>query len=447
MEAMVVKMKKTMSVIVLLLLLTFVASATAADFKKNKIAVLDFQMQGKDYQGTDMGSIVAEWLITALVKEGRFDVVERRLLKKVLSEHQLAMSGVVDDQSISELGKILGVKIIISGAVLHFQNIIEANARIIDVSNGSIIAAESVKSASAEGLESLVVQMAQKIIKDFPLEGYIVRRKDDKVSIDLGKQAGVKVGMQFITYKEGNIIKHPKTGEVLDVEILETGKLTITRVRKNIANADITEEKDPGSIVYGQMVKSISKSVAPIGKYATPMTTGVYGELAEFDPLIAEIQQMREANNPQWKVNYKILFQRLKIVYARNPMSPEVFFYYAKATAAGNDIGKTNKYIAKAVYYNPKYLEAYEFQGDSNYNFGLLSPKKRHKKKTATIAQSAYESAAAISQDPDYKAMMYYKIAKVNMDLSGNIVLADQYKQKAMSIAPDSQAASLAGSL
>jgi len=43
--------------------------------------------------------------------------------------------------------------------------------------------------------------------------------------------------------------------------------------------------------------------------------------------------------------------------------------------------------------------------------------------------------------------MMYYKIAKVNMDLSGNITLADQFKQKAMSIAPDSEAASLAGSL
>jgi TolB-like protein len=445
---MVLNMKKTVNIIVLVLLLIFTVSTASADFKKSKIAVLDFQMQGKDYQNTDMGSIVAEWLITALVKEGRFDVVERRLLKKVLSEHQLAMSGVVDDKSISELGQILGVKIIISGAVLHFQNIIEANARIIDVSNGSIIAAESVKSASAEGLEELVVQMAKKIIKDFPLEGYIVKRSGDKVSIDLGRQAGVKVGMQFMAYKEGSVIKHPKTGEVLDVEILETGKLKITRVRENIASADISEEKNPGAIEYGQMVKSISHSTKPIGKYATPpVATGGYGELAEFDPLIAEIQQMREANNPQWKTNYKILFQKLKPVYARNPTSPEIFFYYAKGTAAGNDIGKVNKYIAKAVYYNPKYLEAYEFQGDTNYNFGLQTTKERHKRKVATIAQKAYESAAAISQDVDYKAMMYYKIAKVNMDLSGNIVLSDQYKQKAMSIAPDSEAANLAGRL
>jgi len=444
---MVMNMKKTVSIISLVLVFIFTASIAAADFKKNKIAVLDFQMQGKQYQENDMGAIVAEWLITALVKEGRFDVVERRLLQKILAEHQLAMSGVVDDKSISELGQILGVKIIISGAVLHFHNIIEANARIIDVSNGSIIAAESVKSTSAAGLEDLVIQMAKKIIKDFPLEGYIVMRNGNKVSIDLGKRAGVKVGMQFMVYKEGNVIKHPKTGEVLDIETIDTGKVKITRVRENIANADITRENNPGAIVYGQMVKSVSQGFKPIGKYATPPATTLNGELAEFDPLIEEIRQMREANNPQWKTNYKILFQKLKPVYAKNPTSPEVFFYYAKGTAAGNDVGKANKYLAKAFYYNPKYLEAYEFQGDINYNYGLQTTSRRAKRKVAAIAQNAYDRAAAISQEIDYKAMMYYKIAKVNMDLSSNIVLADQYKQKAMSIAPDSEAAMLAGSL
>lgn len=444
---MVLNMKKTIHIIFLALLLLFTVSTAAADFKKSKIAVLDFQMQGKQHQNTDMGAIVAEWLITALVKEGRFDVIERRLLQKILTEHQLAMSGVVDDKSISELGQILGVKIIISGAVLHFHNFIEANARIIDVSNGSIIAAESVKSTSAAGLENLVIQMAQKIIEDFPLEGYIVMRKGDQVSIDLGKRAGVKIGMQFIVYKKGSIIKHPKTGEVLDIETLETGKVKITRVRENIANADIREEKEPGAIVYGQVVKSISQGSNPIGKYTTSSTTAGYGNLAEFDPLIEEIRQMREANNPQWKTNYKMLFQKLKLVYAKNPTSPEIFFYYAKGTNAGNDVGKANKYLAKAVYYDPKYLEAYEFQGDINYNFGLQTTSMRAKRKVAAIAQNAYESAAAISRDIDYKAMMYYKIAKVNMDLSSNVMVADQYKQKAISIAPDSEAAMLAGNL
>ena len=53
-----------------------------AEFKKTKIAVLDFQLQGGGHDTKDMGSIVAEWLITAFVQEGRFEVIERRMLEK-----------------------------------------------------------------------------------------------------------------------------------------------------------------------------------------------------------------------------------------------------------------------------------------------------------------------------------------------------------------------------
>jgi TolB-like protein len=440
-------MKKLIIIFFLLLLAMSISPASAADFQKSKIAVLDFQMQGKEYENTDMGSIVAEWLITALVHEGRFDVVERRLLKKILTEHQLAMSGVVDDSSISELGKILGVKIIISGAVLHFQNVIEANARIIDVANGSIIAAESVKSTTASRLEELVVEMAAKIIKDFPLEGYIVSRQENKVAIDLGRLAGVKEGMQFISFKEGNVIKHPKTGEVLDVETIETGKLQITMVHDNIAYADVIEESDQEPIKYGQMVKSVSLTSQPIGKYAheTPQKqTGAYGELAEIDPLIEGVRQLKESNNPQWKINYKMLFNKLEVIYAKNPTSPEVFFYYAKACEAGGDIRKANKYIEKAVYYDPKYIEAFEFRGDMNYNYGKTTTRERTKRKLASLAQLDYESAAGINPDINYQAMMYYKIGKVHQELSGDMTLADQYMQKAISTAPGSEAARMA---
>jgi TolB-like protein len=426
-----------------------ISTAGAADFQKTKIAVLDFQMQGKEYNNTDMGSIVAEWLITALVKEGRFDVVERRLLKKILSEHQLAMSGVVDDSSISELGKILGVKIIISGAVLHFQNYIEANARIIDVANGSIIAAESVKSTTAIRLEELVVQMAAKIIKDFPLEGYIVSKQGQKVAIDLGRLAGVRKGMQFMAFKEGDVIKHPKTGEVLDVEIIETGKVQITMVQKNIAHADIIQESDTDPLEYGQMVKSISKTTQPIGKYTHEFPekpSGAYEELAEIDPLIEEVRQQKEANNPQWKTNYKMLFSKLEAIYVKNPTAPEVFFYYAKAFEAGGDIGKSGKYIEKAVYYHPKYIEAFEFRGDMYYKYGKDTPKKRSKRKLAALAQLDYESAAGINPDINYKAMMYYKIGLIHNDLMSDMAQADQYMQKAISTAPGSEAARMAQS-
>lgn len=233
---------------------------TLADFNKTKIAVLDFQLQGESFENQDLGLIVAEWFITAMVREGRFDVVERRLLQKVLSEQQLAMSGIIDSSSATQLGKLLGVKVIISGSVMKLKDIIEINARIIDVESASIIAAENVKSPATNRLQDLVVDMSRKIIKNFPLEGYIVNRKKNSVTLDLGLRTGVKVGMKFIVFKEGQVIKHPKTGEVLDVERIETGTIKITKVRKKICKAKIMDEVSPGSVDYGQLVKSLSET-------------------------------------------------------------------------------------------------------------------------------------------------------------------------------------------
>ena len=245
------------------------AQAGAADFRKAKIAVLDFQLQGEGFETKDMGIIVAEWFITALVKAGRFEVIERGLLQKLLEEQKLSMTGIVDASTATKIGKFLGVKTIISGSVMKLQNVIEINARIIDVETASIIAAENVKSTAAVKLQDLVVQMSEKIIKNFPLEGYIVNITDSKVTIDLGRLAGVKEEMEFSVYKEGKIIKHPKTGAIIDVQRIETGKIKITAVRDKIAEGTVLHEESPGSMSYGQLVSSVVGILQPVKKEPT----------------------------------------------------------------------------------------------------------------------------------------------------------------------------------
>ena len=264
-------MKKIILFLLALAISSVVPTSAAADYQKTKIAVLDFDLKGEGFETEDMGAIVAEWFITALVKEGRFDVIERSLLNKILEEQKLGISGVVDEETATQLGKLLGVKVIISGSVLRVQHILEINARIIDVETAAIIAAENVRSATAERLQDLVIQMSIKIIKHFPLEGYVVSREPNEpmVAIDLGKYAGVKTGMEFIVFKEGKVIKHPKTGEVLDVQQLNVGRLVVVNVRDKIAEAEIMEEKSPGAILFGHRVKSLGPLI-PVAKAPDP---------------------------------------------------------------------------------------------------------------------------------------------------------------------------------
>ena len=238
-------------------LIVLIPASAAADFEKTKIAVLDFGIQGKGFETEDMGKIVAEWLTTAFVKAGRFDVIERRMLKKILGEQQLGLSGALDSESVTKIGQLLGVQVIISGSVMKFQNVLQVNARIVDVESASILAAENVKSSTATRLQDLVIQMADKIISSFPLEGYIVNREQNAVSIDLGKRLGVKPGMRFIVFKEGKTIKHPTTGEVLDVEKIHVGLIEIKSTSAKMAKAVIVRENSPKAIAYGQQVKNL----------------------------------------------------------------------------------------------------------------------------------------------------------------------------------------------
>ena len=107
---------KKIAGVALVSMLLFTA-AGFAEYEKTKIAVFDFELKGEGYATDDMGEIVAEWFVTALVKEGRFDVIERSLLNKILEEQKLSLSGVIDESTATEIGKLLGVSDLIHARI------------------------------------------------------------------------------------------------------------------------------------------------------------------------------------------------------------------------------------------------------------------------------------------------------------------------------------------
>ena len=469
-------MKKFILLFSVLVFSVILPCSAKADFKRTKIAVLDFQLKGQEHDNADMGKIVTEWLINALVKDGRFEVIDRGILKKALEEENLGVDVLLDKTSVKKLGDLLGVKVLISGSVMRFQDFTVVNSRIIDVGSASIITAETVKSTTTIQLEELVEQMAEKIIKVFPLTGYIVFRDNNRVTIDLGERAGVRRGMQFIAYKEGDVIKHPKTGEVLDVKSIQTGVLEIDIVKDKTSDGMILRENEAGSIEYGQLVKSVLKSSQPISEYRQPAVyrepakrpiskpsessvhrkpeprkprSDVEYKLSEIDPILNKVKKLKASGNVQWEVEYKQVMRQLKAIYAQYPTSPFVYYYYAKVYGAVDDIRKADKSLEKALYYDSKFKEALILKGDINYDYGIKIPltafrgiSKRNK--LGIIAQEAYEAAANIEQDNNSKAMLYFKIGNVYAELSSNKERAEQYWQKATSVAPQSEAAQLA---
>ena len=246
-------------VIVAALLCMLASSALpvpAAEYRKIKVAVLDFQQQGR-FETAGIGRIAAEWLTTGLVETGRFEIIERRLLQQIVDEQKMGVSGLLDPSSASRIGRLLGVKTVVTGTIQHYENTFELDVRLINVETGAIVTADRVKAGSASGLRNMVNRITTRIVRHFPLQGYVVQRTGNRVMIDLGRQSGVNPGLQFSAFLEGKPLRHPKTGEVLSIERIEKGSLKITEVREKTALATITSESCTGCIQEGQQVSSV----------------------------------------------------------------------------------------------------------------------------------------------------------------------------------------------
>ncbi len=192
------------------------------------VAVMPFDNKGAS---RDLGEIILDKMITVLVNQGRFKVMERAQLDKILQEQSLGSSGVIDATTAAQIGRGIGVDGIIIGSVAAAASgSISIDARVIDTESAAIIVAEDIYSGSsdAQSVKNAIENLANKIVEELPLvEGYIIRIDGSEVILDVGRRGGLKRGMKCIVYKEGAEIKHPITGEVLGKETKILGEVLV----------------------------------------------------------------------------------------------------------------------------------------------------------------------------------------------------------------------------
>lgn len=86
---------------------------------RKKIAVIDFEDKSA-YGPGRLGRPAADVLMTFLYDSGQFRMIERQQVSKVLDELKFQQSGAVDAATAQKVGQILGVDMIVYGAVTNF---------------------------------------------------------------------------------------------------------------------------------------------------------------------------------------------------------------------------------------------------------------------------------------------------------------------------------------
>lgn len=256
---------------------------------KKLIAVADFENKTNWAGQVNLGTGMADQLITALMNTGRFIVLERQSIEAVLREQNLAASARATGEGGAKTGEVSRAQILIQGAVTEFQEIVsgggggfyyggmmisanEARAhvavdvRVYDTTTGQILASKACKgTATASGgsfgyadgnwafsaggqaktpldlaVRDAITQAVAFIVLELqkvPWEGRVAMIKDNDIFINCGRLAGIFLGDQFSVYKPGEPIIDPETGLNLGSENKLIGKIEIVKVDEKYSKA------------------------------------------------------------------------------------------------------------------------------------------------------------------------------------------------------------------
>ena len=240
------------------------------------------------YHGNDPGTGMADMLITALVKSGKFRVFERMALQELLDEKGLNESDLANPATgpaqkleigdflikatITEFGykeKKLGgslAKGVLKGAgVTEYTARVAVDLRIINIGTSEVVLAESVdKSEKSRSLgvrtedfsfasentfdEHVVGKATRKVIneivkkiseqtKNVAWTGLLIVA-DEFLFIDGGTELGIKAGMEFMVKRKDKEVKHPKTGKILKIIYTDIGTIRATEVEEGVTTCE-----------------------------------------------------------------------------------------------------------------------------------------------------------------------------------------------------------------
>ncbi len=295
-----------MKKLVMVLITLAVIAAPALAGGKKRIAVMDFEDKaGGQHSGWhNPGRGMADMLVTALVKSGKYSVIEREKLEKIMKEQQLGASGVVTAQTAAKIGQLLGIQYIVTGSISEFGikdsklgvgNLggifgigggvgtktntakVACDIRMIDTSTGEILKAEKGEGEESstgvsidlsvapsvdfgkDGFDETVIGKAVRktiesvsrplieMAENFPWSARIIKVDGKKIWLNSGKVDEEKTGRTFGIFKKGEDLVDPDTGLSLgssDTKI-GTGKVITVEEKFSIAEteaAGVTKE-------------------------------------------------------------------------------------------------------------------------------------------------------------------------------------------------------------
>jgi len=128
----------------------------------NYVAIFDFEVRDKD---KDISRPLADKVIHEFSQSGKYEVIDRGNMNKILGEQKFQMSGCVAQECKVEAGQILGVGKIVNGSVGMVGKVYYLTLQLIDVKTGKVeLSAEDECRCELEELLGSTTRLAKKLL-------------------------------------------------------------------------------------------------------------------------------------------------------------------------------------------------------------------------------------------------------------------------------------------
>ena len=134
--------------------------AEIPDSEKINIAVTDFEARAPLSQSET--AFISDFVRGDIVKNGRFNVVEKNNMDKILSEQGFQNSGCSSADCAVAMGKILNVKNIIVGSCGKLLNKYVITLNAVDVESGKIVYSDNISVDDSEAIRGAVTGLVSK---------------------------------------------------------------------------------------------------------------------------------------------------------------------------------------------------------------------------------------------------------------------------------------------
>ena len=316
---------KKLLIVPFLLMLVSCAGAPVVTFQTIKPPEINIGNVSKiavaEFEGPDgSGELAAYKLTEYLVQTNRFTVLEREKIDNILQEQGLSMTGVIDQNSAVEIGKLLGVDALIFGNVTAYKCEDEEGTR-------------KVKKKVGTGKYKRVKRKNIFTGKEYWAEEEIMK------TVLVDEHYKIRKGVVSVNFKVVDV----KTGKLLAVK-----SLTVNKEYKSVeGRGNIPAREEVLNTLLSQVMEKFAGMIAPIKITVTR-------KLEKGSEYVN--RGVDFAVNGLWDMAIKSWKEGLKV----EPSNPSIYYNLGVAYEKMGDFISAGEMYKKAVELNPKklYMEA-----------------------------------------------------------------------------------------